>query len=149
MSVLFPVSCMFCRVKTSVVCCIGVCSSVACGPEGRWCRLIRVSPCCYGPRYGAMGHDHTAWEQELALLPKTTSYIQKAKALLAWKYPHLWVQKGARAVGVLWRAMPGQGSPVWCSSHQMVCRVCVLMLAILFCALIFLQGNYLFNASTA
>lgn len=66
------------------VCCNGVCSSVACGAEGRWCRLTRISLCCYGSRSGAMGHDHAAWEQELALLPKATPCIQKAKALLAW-----------------------------------------------------------------
>lgn len=42
---------------------------------------------------------------------------------------YLWVWKHARAVGILWKAVPGQGSPVWCSSHQRVCRICVLMLS--------------------
>lgn len=96
---------------------------------------------------GAMGCDHTAWEQELTPLPKATSCIQRAKALVAgvWVSPRLWVWKPARAVGILWRSVAGQGSSACWSSQQRMCRN-VLVLSVLFCALIFLQGNGLVYA---
>lgn len=72
--------------------------------------------------------------------------MHSEEAPVPWLSSHLWVWKHVRAVGILQRAMPDQGSPLWCSSQQRMCRICVLMLPVLFCALIFLQGNALVYA---
>lgn len=104
-----------------------------------FCLCCSISLCRQWSPPGAKCRDHPAGEQELTALPKATSCIQRAKAIVLWVSSCLWLWKHARAVGMLWGAMPGQGSPVWCSSQQRMCTdvVCPVL------CLIFLQENSL------